>query len=285
MDAPSLHEIQDLFAAGLGGDESSASRLVELIDGSYGAAPATRAEIYQRAYFLRLGQVLRADFPRTHELLGDDRFSSVARDYIRAHPSQHPSVTWFGRHFADFLAKVCFETQCAAESAHLEWLMIEAAYSSASPSVTIADLAAIEPRHWGELTFTPVASLRLCVTGWPVHRLWGGESSQSLGPRRTATRIWRKPNDLVAWAEMEEAEETALLRMLQGKPFDRIVEVFAHAPEAPRQAAALLGRWLGDGLLGSARLQAVGPDLFAEAGDKMRRLKTDDPAINKRQLS
>jgi len=253
MDALSLREIQELFAASLAGDQGSASRLPKLIDESYGATPAARAEVYFRAYFLRLSEVLRLDFPRTHELLGADRSSFLVRDYIRAHPSRHPSVTWFGQHFADFLTRACYETPWVAELAHLEWSMVEAGYASTSPTVTIADLAAIEPERWREITFTPVSSLRWFVTRWPVHRLWNGESTLSLKPQRSVMRVWRNPKDLVAHAVMEECEEAALLLMLEGKPFNQIAEVFATKPDAPAQAAALLGGWLVDGLLSSVR--------------------------------
>ncbi len=253
MGVLSLRETQELFASGLGGDQTDVSKLVKLVDASYGAPATARTQIYCDAYFLRLNEVLRLDFPRSRNLLGATRFSIIARDYIRAHPSHLPSITWFGREFAGFLAKTNCETPWLGDLAHLEWSIVEAAYAPSSPAIAMADLAAIEPGHWGELTLSAVASLRCLKAYWPIDDLWNGAKLLSPKPQRTMVRVWRKPDDTVAYAVMKEREEAALSRMLQGKPFGQIVEVFAHEPDAPSQAAALLGLWLADGLLSSVR--------------------------------
>jgi len=49
--------------------------------------------------------VLREDFPRLSALLGPERFEELARDYLRSHPSEHPSVRHLGRAMAGFLER------------------------------------------------------------------------------------------------------------------------------------------------------------------------------------
>ena len=66
-------------------------------------APSASA-IYQTMYFWRLHEVLREDFPKLGEALGDGAFEDLARAYLAAHPSEHPSVRHLGRQLPGFLA-------------------------------------------------------------------------------------------------------------------------------------------------------------------------------------
>jgi hypothetical protein len=48
---------------------------------------------------------------------------------------------------------------------------------------------------------------------------------------------------------MDDHESEALARMLKGEPFAAIAEVFGDQSEPAAAAAALLGRWLTDGVI------------------------------------
>ena len=60
--------------------------------------------VYRDAYALRLIEVLTNDYPGLLAMTGPADFDRMARAYIAAHPSHHPSVRWFGARLADFLA-------------------------------------------------------------------------------------------------------------------------------------------------------------------------------------
>jgi hypothetical protein len=60
--------------------------------------------VHRDAYSLRLIEVLTDDFPGLMAMCGQADFDHVARAYIAAHPSHHPSVRWFGLRLADFMA-------------------------------------------------------------------------------------------------------------------------------------------------------------------------------------
>src|SRR4051812_11219845 len=62
-----------------------------------------RLGVYARMYGARLIDVLFEDYPRVAALVGQDRFTGLARQYVAAHPSTHPSLRWFGRRFPDVL--------------------------------------------------------------------------------------------------------------------------------------------------------------------------------------
>ena len=80
-------------------------------DGFAGAVRDTRKAdrqtllgVYRDAYALRLIEVLTNDYPGLMAMAGPADFDRMARAYIAAHPSHHPSVRWFGARLAGFLA-------------------------------------------------------------------------------------------------------------------------------------------------------------------------------------
>src|SRR5207244_12026271 len=102
---PSLRELQRLFWRSLAdepGGGAPAPALVELVAPSATLDAGARIGVYADAYFGRLRDVLREDFPHVAALLAA-RFDETARGYLRAHPSEDPSVRHLGRLFADFL--------------------------------------------------------------------------------------------------------------------------------------------------------------------------------------
>jgi hypothetical protein len=82
-----------------------------------------RLSIYGDGYRQRLLAALETNFPALHALLGDMAFDRLGRAYIDAHPSQHPSLRWFGRQVSKFLRQTpLYASQpILAEMAAFEW--------------------------------------------------------------------------------------------------------------------------------------------------------------------
>lgn len=72
-----------------------------------GVHPAERLAIYARGYLDRLLSCLRADYPATRALVGDEIFDGFAIEYLRARPPRHPSLFQLGDGFAAHLASTC----------------------------------------------------------------------------------------------------------------------------------------------------------------------------------
>src|SRR5579875_2919948 len=64
-----------------------------------------RIAIYANAYFYRLLDCLRDDFPATAAVVGASAFEELARAYLRRYRPTEPSIFHVGRYFANFLAE------------------------------------------------------------------------------------------------------------------------------------------------------------------------------------
>ena len=117
----------------------------------------TLLDVYRDGYALRLIEVLTIDFPGVLAMAGPEGFDALARAYVANHPSQHPSVRWFGGQLADFLATTApyDRTPALAEMARFEWALGEA-FDSVDAVAGFAghmlgaplDAAERDPRPW-----------------------------------------------------------------------------------------------------------------------------------------
>ena len=254
MPTPSLHEVQRLFWESIAvrlGRDSMAPAFIKLVRGVDDSDRKTRIRVYSDAYYLRLRDVLREDFPRVAALLSPERFEDVATEYLETFPSKQPSVRHLGRSLAEFLRRREDILKCVADLAELEWARVEVFDAPDAECATIADLAGVPPAAWPSLRFLTIPAIRTLSAQYPVHQLWSDGKSLDMAPAKTSLRVWRKNDFLVLHAPMDERESAALHKMISGEPFAAICETFAELPEmdAAREATGLLARWLEDGII------------------------------------
>ena len=127
----------------------------------------TLLDVYRDGYALRLIEALTTDYPGVMAMAGPADFDHMARAYIAAHPSRHPSVRWYGRGLADFLASTepYSHTPAAAEMARFEWALGEAFDSPDVTPITADALMALPQEAWETLAFTTLPSLRRLIAG------------------------------------------------------------------------------------------------------------------------
>lgn len=254
MPTPSLRELQHLFWRALADDRPVAA-CAALVEPSARLDAEARVQVYADAYFWRLRDVLREDFPRVASVLGEDRFDALVRDYLRRHPSESPSVRHLGREMARFLEWRLDFPPCLADLAHLEWARIEAFDAPGGARATLDTLRGVSPCDWPHLHFIPIPALRVVRARWPVHEVWSGADAATVVPARTALRVWRGEEDRVFHAPMDARAAHALDLVAAGAPFVVMCAAFADLPpaEAAVQATGLLARWLEDGLIAEVR--------------------------------
>lgn len=222
----------------------------------------TLLDVYREGYALRLIEVLESDFAGVRAMAGPEDFDRMARAYIAAHPSHHPSVRWFGKNLAGFLATTApyDRTPAAAEMARFEWALGEAFDSVDVEPLQAEAVMAVPPEAWETIAFVPLTSLRRLDFTHDVPPSWQRREEVEPGTLEVAAlgtsvpwMIWR-PERMSNFRSLEPDEAVMLDAMVEGRPFPALCEaLLPHVGEdqAAARAAGLLRSWVEEGLIAS----------------------------------
>ena len=228
-----------------------------------GAPP--RLGVYREAYRARLVAALRSNFPVLYRVLGDDDFAALALAYLAAHPSQRPSIRWFGHALADWLAQRLAEQAdtlphpALVDLARMEWAIGSAFDAADAAPLERARLAAVAPEDWAALAFAPHPSLHLVALAWAVEPLWRtltddtDATTEPPAPHVHRLLVWRKGLD-TRWRALPDDEAQALAACVAGRSFGELCELAAgddpdDVPAAAAKVVGWLGEWIQAGLL------------------------------------
>lgn len=239
-----------------------------------------RLAIYTESCFLRLRDCLAADFPAVAHLLGPKAFDRVARAYLAAHPSRHPSLNQLGAAFPDFLegpVRVA-RRPLLHDVARLERAMEVVFDAEPAAGLGVAELAAFPRAELPEAVFRFVPAFQLLElehgASAIVTAARQGQPLPSLAPRRTWVAVYRK--DFVVWRKDLTATEHRLLAALRrGIPLARALAACQRAePDAAldQLVARILGEWRDEGVF--ARLERKAATGRGSRGTKRARLHT-----------
>jgi len=218
-----------------------------------------RLKIYADAYRLRLVDALADNYPALHGLLGDDTFTELGAEYLRAQPSQHFSIRHFGHRLSEFVAERAPYAQLPvlAELAHFEWLLREVFDAADGTTLTSADLAAVAPEHWPELRFNLHPTVRRLNLIWNAPAIWKALDEQrdppapEINEQLVAWLIWR--HDLkVSFRSLTVDEAWAIDSLQQHATFAELCAGLCEwidESHAALHAARYIQRWLSDGVL------------------------------------
>jgi hypothetical protein len=103
-----------------------------------------RLEIYNRQYWFRIIDCFYDDYPGLRAVVGDRKFSKLARAYIAQHPSTSFTLRNLGQYLEQFLRKHPHGPM-ALDMARLEWARVIAFDGEAKPVVSIDDLLGANP--------------------------------------------------------------------------------------------------------------------------------------------
>jgi hypothetical protein len=83
----------------------SADDLEQVVTRSHSLAAAERLAIYSHAYFGRLQECLRAEFPVLLHALGEELFNLFTLEYLKYYPSRSYTLNRLGQNFSRYLAE------------------------------------------------------------------------------------------------------------------------------------------------------------------------------------
>ncbi len=231
-----------------------------IIQGDERMTARERLEIYADAYFSRLLDVLREDYPLTLAALGDDNFHNLVTGYLLEYPPTEPSIFFAGRYLAAYLRTypLAAERPWLAELAAFERAMLEAFHAPDAVPLDAAAMRAIPGADWPGVAVWLNPAARIIACAWRVDELAGANPQVKLpqAPRRSPATIllWRRDGEIF-FRPLAEAERAALALAGRsaGARFEEICdELAAHSPEPSAAPAAInwmLTGWLNDGLM------------------------------------
>lgn len=220
--------------------------------------------VYRDGYALRLIEALTNDYPGLMAMAGPADFDHMARAYIAAHPSHHPSIRWYGRELAEFLATTppYDQTPAAAEMARFEWALGEAFDSTDVAPVTADALIALPPEAWETLSFTTLPSLRRLTLAFQAPQAWQrreevepGDLEVERAAEPLVWAIWR-PELISNFRSLDHDEAAMLDALVEGRTFPELCEAvapFTSDEQAPARAAGLLRAMVEGGMIAGFR--------------------------------
>ena len=215
-----------------------------------------RIEVYAEMYWLRMRDVLRDAFPTVRAAVADETFDGLIADFLREHPSTHPSLDRLGRPFPQFLAKASPEW---ADVAALEWVRAEAFIAVDGPVLPFTQLQAIPPEAWGELTLKAHPSVRLLELATDPQPAVRAQREGSTPPAPlavpTALVIWRT-GFTVFHAPISANEAAAIKSLIEGAPLPTLLAPFEDLDDGGVSAFEALQSWFSEGMV--AALSRVG---------------------------
>jgi hypothetical protein len=246
-----LAEVQDLFHAFATRSPAAAGRdPADAFVGTPSLPARERLAIYAEMYLWRQVDALREDFPKLAAVIGDAGFYAFAEGYVRAHPSEDPSLSKLGRRVADHLAHRPAGRADLPDLARLEWARAEAFEAEEVPLAGIHSLRAIAPEELPRVRLGFAPAVRLLRLEHDAPALWLAiEDGAALPPPRVAhlaVAVWRKEFE-VFHAVLEADEARALERALAGEALGEVCEPFGGRGDAAEAALRAVASWFTEG--------------------------------------
>lgn len=213
---------------------------------------AERIAVYQRAYFSRLVECLRDDYPALARALGADAFEASCLAFIEAHPPASASLNHYGAPFADFCAtRHGPHAAFASDLARLEWAVVECIHADAERWLDARELGAISEQQWSLARLIASPAARLLATSYRVHAYYraflDGEQPEPPAFEATTIAVCRR-GDPVRRFEVDPRFAGLLRRLMSGEP---LAGALAEVPADESAAAELqraLSEWVACGL-------------------------------------
>jgi uncharacterized protein (UPF0276 family) len=135
---------------------------------------AARLAIYRGNLAANWEKALSSAYPVVRQLVGDEFFNALAREYGKIHPSRDADLNRFGEHFASFLAgfEHAADYPYLPDMASLEWAVHRAFYAPDAAPLDAADFSALTPEALEASRFTPHPACAIVTSSWSVAQLW-----------------------------------------------------------------------------------------------------------------
>jgi Putative DNA-binding domain len=166
-----LAQFQQAMSLYVLGDEQQGPSLSQWVNPE---ALSQRLTIHANNTALGLAAVLRDLFPVITRLVGDDFFAVMARDYIKDHPPERPSLLFWGGSFSTFISSYqpAQTLPYLSDIARLETAWLAAYHASDCPPMDPSILTELPQDRLEWAVFKLHPSLSLIASPFPIDAIW-----------------------------------------------------------------------------------------------------------------
>lgn len=223
------------------------SRLLPAVD---------RLAVYANAYYARLLECLREEYPALVHALGGELFDEFAVEYLQQNPSRSYTLHHLGANFPRHLVETCPQeedprwTHFLIDLATLERIYSEVFDGPGSEDwdgLSTELLTAVPPADLVTARLTPAPDLRLVELRSPVHEYVraarGGEDPTPPAPAETLLAVHRR-DYLVRRHPLSRPQFALLTAILDGQTVGEAIDKAAEIVDANTvNFVTLLGGW------------------------------------------
>ena len=184
----------------VGGVESDAAQqeiaigppdLEQVLTRSRALPAADRLAVYANAYFARLLECLREEYPALGHALGAELFDEFAVGYLAAYPSSSYTLAHLGAAFPRYLAETCPPEDDSGWTAFVvDVAILERMYSEVFDDpgserrehLSVDHLRTIPADQWADARLVPAVDVRLITLRSPVHEYMRGVRKEEHPP-------------------------------------------------------------------------------------------------------
>ncbi len=220
-----------------------------------------RLDIYAEAYFLRLHESMKLDFPVTARVLGEMSFQKLVADYLKAFPSKSHNITDLGKNFPLFVGQYPdLKSAAVLETlVELEWLALETFYSSESDFLRPEKLNSLTEHGWEYAVFKVAPCVRLIQSPWPMDQFWQLRDPEIVldhsafeAYEQNLYFIMCRQNGEVTFEKISAPEHTMLCELRAGNSLMAAIEVTQRPlPEEnlATEIMAWFNQWVSRGII------------------------------------
>ncbi len=166
-----------------------------------GVVPKKRFSVYRNNVTLSLISVLASTYPVVEEIVGEDFFATMAREFALSHLPQSPVMIHYGEEFPIFLESFApvQELPYLKDVANLEWHRNSAYHGANAIPVTIEALGKFSEEDVPNLGFEFHPTLSLIKSNYPIVTIWQAHQQEN-------------PSEFLSGLNMDESEAAVIIR-------------------------------------------------------------------------
>lgn len=242
----------------------AAGRIEEVVRPSRTQTSVERLHVYANAYYARLLECLREEYPATARAVGEEAFDGLAFGYLQDFPSESYTLSNLGTKFPKYLAESRPPNENDDGSPDwaeflIDLARLERTYSEVfdgpgeerQPELDLDELLRIPTREWENLRFVAAPCLRLESYRFPVQQFASAVRNEqddlpAVEPARTWLAISRLHYRVRRWS-LTEPQFRLLKRLAAGDPLLAALEsVFRDSVEDERTLSQSLREWFAE---------------------------------------